>query len=550
MVVHLQNLSTIFCGAGYFWFLIQSLTFTALLVVNPGVMKNTSLVHILLCIAVALPAQITPPSCVITFPHNNAYFQAGSDIPVRVYASTLGGTRPGNAVTRVEFFRDTVKLGEAEADTANTYYLTWSDTQSGEFRLTARATVDDSVSFTSAGVQITVGSMAAEPTGMAPSLGKYLGNIIAYNVRPDFNQYWNAVTSENACKWGSVEGTRDVMNWNFADVAYNHARDHHMVFRYHVLAWGSQYPSWIEGLEPAEFREEVEEYIAAAAERYPFTDQVEVLNEAMHIHTYNGEEHAAGTPYFREGLGGPGETGYDWAIWLFRKARQYFPDSKLVINDFELETNTAGRNEILDMVKVLRDSGLIDGFGTQAHYFNVDGINKNTLQNALNGMARSGLPIYVTELDMKGSPQTEAGQLASYQNAFPVYWNHPAVAGITLWGYVEGSTWATGTGILNGDGSERAAMEWLASYVAGTPLGAGQVNSPAAHGLHVFPNPASGTLNISGTEAEEMRVYDSSGREVMRLKPDRDELVLDVSHLSEGMYFIITPQAAVRFIRN
>jgi GH35 family endo-1,4-beta-xylanase len=41
-----------------------------------------------------------------------------------------------------------------------------------------------------------------------------------------------------------------------------------------------------------------------------------------------------GTPYFREGLGGPGETGYDWAIWLFEKARFYFPNAKLILNDF------------------------------------------------------------------------------------------------------------------------------------------------------------------------------------------------------------------------
>ena len=76
-------------------------------------------------------------------------------------------------------------------------------------------------------------------------------------------------------------------------------------------------------------------------------------------------------------------------------------------------------------------------------------------------MAKSGVPIYVTEMDLRGKTPSETDQLNSYQASFPVYWNHPAVAGITLWGYVEGSTWATGTGLLDSDGKERSAMTWL-----------------------------------------------------------------------------------------
>ena len=44
-------------------------------------------------------------------------------------------------------------------------------------------------------------------------------------------------------------------------------------------------------------------------------------------------------------------------------------------------------------------------------------------------------------------------------------WTHPVVAGITLWGYIEGQTWKPGTGLLNSNGTERAAMKWLKSYV-------------------------------------------------------------------------------------
>jgi len=365
--------------------------------------------------------QNTPPSCVITSPHCNAYFKENTDISIRVYASDLGGTYTGGNVTKVEFFSDDLKLGESNSAISNTYSCKWTAVPAGNYTITAKATDNDNAVFTSAGVIITVGADDVKAVGISSDKGKYIGNIVQYAVRSDFNTYWNGVTSENSCKWGSVESTRDVMNWSNADKAYNQAKNNYLSFRYHALVWGSQYPTWIETLTPADFQAEMEEYMSAIAKRYPLIDQIDVLNENMYINTYNKQEHAKGTPFFRAGLGGPGVTGYDWAIWLFEKARFYFPNAKLVINDFELETNSAGRNEILALVKVLRDRGLVDGFGTQAHSFNVDGISANNLQSALNDMAKSGVPVYVTEMDLKGSPVSETNQLNSYKSSFPIY---------------------------------------------------------------------------------------------------------------------------------
>ena len=85
----------------------------------------------------------------------------------------------------------------------------------------------------------------------------------------------------------------------------------------------------------------------------------------------------------------------------------------MIINDFELESNSAGVTQALELVKLLRDRNLVDGFGTQAHYFNIDGIPLANLQTALNNMVKSGIPIYVTELDMKGkTTPSEDTQLA------------------------------------------------------------------------------------------------------------------------------------------
>jgi GH35 family endo-1,4-beta-xylanase len=508
---------------------------------------NTKLLVFILLQLFVLEAfsQNTLPSCVITAPHSNAYFMQGSDIVIRVYSTDMGGTYTGGNVMKVEFFSNDQKLGEATSGKTNTYTFIWKNVPKGNFRITAKATDNINAITTSAGVLITVGTNQVNPIGLSAGKGKYLANLNGFN-RTDFSSYWNGVTAENSCKWGSVEGTRNVMNWANSDKAYIYAKDSHQVFRYHVMAWGSQYPSWITTLTPADFKMEMEQYMAAVAARYPYIDQLEVLNENMNTVTWNKGEHAAGTPYFRDGLGGAGVTGYDWAIWLFEKARFYFPNSKLVINDFELESNSAGLTQALALVKVLRDRNLIDGFGTQAHHFNIDGIPAANLLTALNNMARSGVPIYVTEMDMKGkTTASEDTQLTSYSTIFPVYWEHPAVAGITLWGYVEGATWAAGTGLLNSDGTERKAMTWLKSYMNNLPTvgypfsnyySTTPITTEIANEYKIYQNNIIGSITIDGLQnPKNVTVYNVNGQVVLRTLCNG---VLDVSGLNSGIYLL------------
>ena len=146
---------------------------------------------VLMCIsALSLYAQNTPPSCVITAPHCNAYFEQGTDITIRVYASDLGGSYPGGSVSKVEFFRDSVKLGESSEQSSNTYTYLWTDVPAGTYRITAKATDNDTAVFTSAGLIISVDSMVVKTIGLSAKKGKYLANIISNNIRSDFNISW------------------------------------------------------------------------------------------------------------------------------------------------------------------------------------------------------------------------------------------------------------------------------------------------------------------------------------------------------------------------
>src|SRR5690606_21753016 len=125
---------------------------------------------------------------------------------------------------------------------------------------------------------------ACTPRGpaLAENQSKFLGGAYSAPQAPNFTAYFNQVTPENAGKWGSVEGQRDVMNWAELDAAYAVARDNGFPFKLHTLIWGNQQPAWIESLPPEEQLAEIDEWFAAVAERYPDVDTVEVVNEPLH----------------------------------------------------------------------------------------------------------------------------------------------------------------------------------------------------------------------------------------------------------------------------
>jgi endo-1,4-beta-xylanase len=90
-------------------------------------------------------------------------------------------------------------------------------------------------------------------------------------------------------------------------------------------------------------------------------------------------------------------------------------------------------------------------------------VSVNTMQSVLNTLSATGLPIYVSELDMTGD---DATQLARYQEKFSVLWENSNVKGITLWGYIQGQTWIANTELITSSGTERPALKWLKSYLS------------------------------------------------------------------------------------
>ena len=330
----------------------------------------------------------------------------------------------------------------------------------------------DKIAFGRAGIYYTVDNLnkseagslyppGEEPIGppLAEGLDKFLGCGFGPDSRRDFAGYWNQITPGNAGKWGWVEGTRNNMVWTDYDEAYKLAMDSGFLFKHHVMVWGSQQPSWVAALDVTQQRAELEEWFAAVASRYPGIKQVEVVNEALHQPpdaTHEGR--------YIEALGGSGATGWDWVLEAFRMARAVFADSvALMINEYGIMNSTTNTDNYLKIIKLLQAENLIDAIGFQGHGFSHTASNSIYLRN-IDTLASTGLPIYVTEFDVDGL--TDLQQVRTYMNLFPLLWEHPAIKGITLWGFRPGM-WRSDQKayLIDLDGNERPAMLWLRAYL-------------------------------------------------------------------------------------
>lgn len=281
---------------------------------------------------------------------------------------------------------------------------------------------------------------------------KFLGNITtAYSVRSDFNTYWNQLTPENETKWASIEGTRDVYNWTTVDKEYQYCKTNNFAFKFHTLIWGAQYPSWMDGLSQADQLAEITEWFDAVAKRYPDLQYIDVVNEAIAGHQP--------APY-KNALGGDGTSGFDWIVKAFIMARERWPKAVLIYNDYNtFQWNT---DAFIDLLKKIKAAGApVDAAGCQSHDLNdMSGANFKTVLEKIHN--QTGLPIVISEYDI--NLEDDQLQLTRYKEQIPIMWEADYVAGITLWGYIYGSTWVDFSGLIK-NGVERPAMTWLRNYM-------------------------------------------------------------------------------------
>lgn len=284
--------------------------------------------------------------------------------------------------------------------------------------------------------------------GGAVSGAKWVGNITTRGaVRADFLTYWDQITPENEGKWAVVERVRGTMDWAGVQAAHSFAKEHGIPFKQHTLVWGQQAPSWMDELSENEQRAEIEEWIKSYCETFPDTELIDVVNEPDHK-----------TPTWISALGGEGTTGHDWVVESFRLARQYCPNATLILNDYNvLRWNT---NNFISIANKVKSAGYLDAVGCQAHSLEDQPLSE--LQANLEKIKGIGVDIYISEYDIDLADDAQQRDVMAQQ--FTLFYEEPAIKGITLWGYIHGSTWRDDTGLIK-NGVERPALTWLMEYL-------------------------------------------------------------------------------------
>jgi endo-1,4-beta-xylanase len=344
--------------------------------------------------------------------------------------------------------------------------------------------------------------VVAEP--IAEGSSKFLGNITQGTPQSNYADYWNQITLENGGKWDAVQpSNQSSFNWGQTDAAYEYCKQKGWPYKHHCFVWGNQQPRWVNS---GNAMSAVENYIKTFGERYPDCYMIDVVNEPLHA-----------PPNYRDGLGGSGSTGWDWVITVFEMARKHCPNSKLILNDYGIVNDGNATRRYLEIINLLKDRELIDMIGVQSHYFNLENIRTNTIQDNLDALAETGLPITSSEFDLRGDENT---QLERYKTYFPLFWEHPAVVGVTLWGYT--NNW--GGAIIMSGGREYAALKWLRVYVDSIEIKEGtSVVSPKVSETSHVPTLAGISaseqnimVNFEAPQQIALTVVDPNGRAIIQ----------------------------------
>lgn len=317
--------------------------------------------------------------------------------------------------------------------------------------------------------------------GLAENASKFVGNITTNGqVRSDFGQYWNQITAENECKWQSIEGnSRGNRNFNGCKAAYNWAKNNGGYFKFHALLWGSQYPGWLENLSVDETKKAITDWFDAVKKEFPELDMIDVVNEA--IRTGNNQYHS-NYPKTKiiQAMGGDNNGDYAFITTAFKMARERWPDAVLIYNDYN--TVQWQKNEGIQLIQTIKRNGApVDAYGLQAHDMQVGGGGNNgtgangsclalsTLKSAIEEIwNKTETPMFISEYDIASNDDQD--QKNCYEQQISYFMENEHIAGITIWGYIYGSTWTSGgnSGIIR-NGQDRPAMTWLKSYLPSHP---------------------------------------------------------------------------------
>ncbi|EXC31477.1 Endo-1,4-beta-xylanase C [Morus notabilis] len=230
---------------------------------------------------------------------------------------------------------------------------------------------------------------------------------------------FTVTTFENEMKWYSTEKTPGKEDYSTADSMIQFAKRHNVLVRGHNVFWDDPkyQPWWLNSLSKRQFSSAVWRRLNSVVSRY--RGQLiawDVVNENLHNN------------FFESKMGNNASaTFYNWA---FRAD----PETTMFLNEYNtIENPGDGKATPRMYLQKLRE---IQGFpgnykgkmgiGLEAHFGT---LNIAYVRSAIDVLAATGLPIWITELDVQSSPK----QAIYLEQILRELHSHPGVKGIVIW---------------------------------------------------------------------------------------------------------------------
>ncbi|PIA60877.1 hypothetical protein AQUCO_00300413v1, partial [Aquilegia coerulea] len=308
-----------------------------------------------------------------------------------------------------------------------------------------------------------------------------------------FTSRFAVTTFENEMKWYSNEASPGKEDYSVSDAMLQFAKQHGIAVRGHNIFWDddSYQPGWVKSLSLDQLKAATEKRINSVVSKY--AGQViawDVVNENLHF------------SFFEDRLGKT-FTGI-----MFEKTHQLDSKATMFLNDYNTIEESGDRKttptqyvkKIREIQSSLHSKNAPIAIGLEGH-FRVP--NVAYMRSAMDTLAATGLPIWLTELDIEKHPKQVLLRLLKqdYQIDISLFsaeyleevlrevHSHPAVQGIILWtAWIPNGCYRmclTDNNFKNlptGDVVDKLISEWTQKNLVGTTNNNGFFETSLFHG--------------------------------------------------------------------
>jgi GH35 family endo-1,4-beta-xylanase len=252
------------------------------------------------------------------------------------------------------------------------------------------------------------------------------------------SENFNYAVHENALKWYECEKEPGIIDYSAADKIWELCHQRNIPMRGHCVFWEKDefVLPWIKQLNSDQLRAAVGRRATGVAGHFKGRiSEFDLNNEMIH-----GD-------FFRRRLGFGIVNEMAWMV----KATN--PDATLYVNDYGILVDSGvNAGAYISQIETLLANGVpIGGIGCQGHLTTTakNPMSPALVQRNLDRLSKFGFPIKITECLFDGiDEQARADEL---RKIFPIYFAHPNIEAILMWGFWEGAHWQPQTALWRKD---------------------------------------------------------------------------------------------------